>query len=283
MSRRPGRSAVEVLGTSVNRVGLTVWILFSLAPVYWLLHMSFQTRAGATALPPNWTWFTHPNLDAYREALGTTDLLLQLVNSTMVAGGVVLLTCGTGALAAYALVRWPRRHQHHYVFWVLTTRMAPPVAVALPLFSMYNDLGLVDTVIGLILAHAITIVGLVTWMLMETFRSIPVEVEEAALVDGCSHARAFVSVSLPLARPGLVGACVLAFLLSWNDFFVASMLTKSASVTGPVGLYNFLGYGADEINQLAAAAILLLIPAFVVVWAFQRQLVRGLSFGAIKG
>lgn len=271
------------IGRSINRVGLAVWIVFSLAPIYWLLHMSFQTRAGATALPPNWTWFTNPQLDAYREALNTTDLLLQLVNSAMVAVGVVLLACGTGALAAYALVRWPRKHQHHYVFWVLTTRMAPPLAVALPLFSLYNDLSLVDTIIGLVLAHTVTIVGLVTWMLMETFRSIPVEVEEAALVDGCSYRRAFLHVALPLARPGLVGACVLAFLLSWNDFFIASVLTKSTSVTGPVGLYNFLGYGANEVNQLAAAAIILLIPAFVVVWAFQRQLVRGLSFGAIKG
>lgn len=282
MNWRHGRGAHRV-ATAINRVGLVIWIAFSLAPVYWLLHMSFQTRAGATALPPNWLWFTNPQFDAYREALNTTDLLLQLVNSAMVAAGVVLLACGTGALAAYALVRWPRKHQHHYVFWVLTTRMAPPLAVALPLFSLYNDLSLVDTVVGLVLAHAVTIVGLVTWMLMETFRSIPLEIEEAALVDGCSYRRAFLHVALPLARPGLVGACVLAFLLSWNDFFIASMLTKSASVTGPVGLYNFLGYGADEVNQLAAGAIILLIPAFVVVWAFQRQLVRGLSFGAIKG
>lgn len=282
MTQPLGRG-VRWVGTSINRIGLIVWILFSLAPVYWLLHMSFQTRAGATALPPNWTWFTSPSFEAYREAIGTTDLLFQLINSAMVAAGVVILACGTGALAAYALVRWPRKHQHHYVFWVLTSRMAPPLAIALPLFSLYNDLSLVDTIIGLVLAHSVTIVGLVTWMLMETFRSIPVEIEEAALVDGCSFPRAFLHVSLPLARPGLVGACVLAFLLSWNDFFIGSMLTKSTSVTGPVGLYNFLGYGADEVNQLAAAAIVLLIPAFIVVWAFQRQLVRGLSFGAIKG
>lgn len=275
------KKRLGVLGT-LNRCALGVWIVFSLAPVYWLLHMSFQTRAGATASPPHWLWFVNPNFDSYRQALGGTDLLLNLVNSAMVAFGVVALATLAGGLAAYALVRFPTRRQHHYVFWVLTTRMAPPLAIALPLYSLYNKIGLTDTVLGLILAHTVMIVGLVTWMLMETFRSIPVALEDAARVDGCSRFRVFVSISMPLARTGLVGAAVLSFLLSWNDFFVASVLTSEQAVTGPVGLYNFLGYGADEVNQLAAGAVTLLIPGFLVVWIFQRQLVRGLSFGALK-
>lgn len=281
MTSRPRLASLAL--RVLNRVALGVWIMFSVIPIYWLVHMSFQTRSGATSVPPGWFWFTHPSLDSYRDALNTTELLLNLINSAMVAFGVVVLATVTGSLAAYALVRWPTRRQHHYVFWVLTTRMAPPLAVVLPLYSIYSKSFLIDTVAGLILAQTVTIVGLVTWMLMETFRSIPKAIEDAGLVDGCSRFGVFFHIALPLGRAGLVGAAVLSFLLSWNDFFIASTLSRSAAVTGPVGLYNFLGYGADEVNQLAAGSVMLLIPAFLVVWLFQRQLVRGLSFGAVKG
>lgn len=188
----------------------------------------------------------------------------------------------TGGLAAYPLAKFPTRRQHNYVFWVLTSRMAPPLAVVLPLYSIYNRIGLIDTLPGLILVEGALVVGLVTWMLMETFRSIPTALEDAARVDGCSRFSAFWHVSLPLARTGLVGAAVLSFLLTWNEFFVASVLTTDQAVTGPVALYNFLGYGAVDVNQLAAAGVMLVIPGFLVVWIFQRQLVRGLSFGALK-
>lgn len=265
-----------------GRVLLAFWLVWSVAPIYWLLQMSFQSNLDATASPPIWTWFLHPTGEAYAAVVGESGLVVNLVNSLLAAGGTVVVALVTGVPAAYALVRWPMRHQRHYEFWVLTTRMAPPLAVALPFFILFRRVHLLDTVIGVILLHSSIVVAIVAWMLMETFRTVPVEVEQAALIDGCSAVGAFRRVALPLARPGIVGAAVLAFLLSWNEFFLALIVTEDRAVPGPVGLYNFLGYAADEVNQLAAGSIILLVPAFLVVWLFQRQLVTGLSFGAVK-
>lgn len=265
-----------------GRVLLAGWLVWSVAPVYWLLQMSMQTNLDATASPPVWTWFLDPTAEAYAAVIVESGLVANLVNSLMTAAGTVALSLAVGIPAAYALVRWPSRHQRHYEFWVLSTRMAPPLAVALPFFILFRKVGLVDTVAGVIVLHSSMVVAIVAWMLMETFRTVPVEIEQAAMLDGCSAAGAFARVALPLARPGIVGAAVLAFLLSWNEFFLALIVTDNRAVTGPVGLYNFLGYAADEVNQLAAGSIVLLVPAFVVVWLFQRQLVTGLSFGAVK-
>lgn len=277
--RRPTRTGGWGIA---GRILLVLWVLWSIAPIYWLLQMSMQSNLNATASPPVWGWFLHPTFQPYIDAIGRSGLISNLINSLMTAFGTVVVALGTGVPAAYALVRWPMRHQQHYEFWVLTTRMAPPLAVALPFFILFRKVHLIDTVAGLILMHSSIVLAIVTWMLMETFRSIPVEVEQAALLDGCTAFGAFRRVALPLARPGVVGAAVLAFLLSWNEFFMALIVTSNRAVTGPVGLYNFLGYAADEVNQLAAGSLVLLVPAFLVVWLFQRQLVTGLSFGAVK-
>lgn len=265
-----------------GRVLLVVWVVWSIAPIYWLLQMSMQSNLDATASPPVWTWFLQPTGEAYLAVVTESGLLANLVNSLMAAAGTVVVALGAGVPAAYALVRWPMRHQRHYEFWVLTTRMAPPLAVVLPFSILFRRAHLFDTVIGVILLHSSIVIAIVAWMLMETFRAVPVEIEHAAMIDGCSAVGAFRRVALPLAKPGIVGAAVLAFLLSWNEFFFALIVTENRAVPGPVGLYNFLGYAADEVNQLAAGSIILLLPAFVVVWLFQRQLVTGLSFGAVK-
>lgn len=268
-------------GAAVGRTAaLAVFTVWSLFPIYWIVQMGFKKAIDTNAIPPKWL-FT-PTLDAYRAAFTDAPMRALLLNSLQVALLATAVSLAVGLLAAYALVRLRTGRAANYEFWVLSTRMAPPVAVALPFYLTFQKSHLLDSVWALALMHVVMVIGMVTWILMETFNGLPEALTEAALVDGCGQWTAFRRVMLPLAVPGLVGAGVLAFLLSWNEFFFALILT-SGHTTAPVGLFNFVGFQSVDLGALAAAATILLIPAFVVVLGFQKFLVRGLTMGAVKG
>jgi multiple sugar transport system permease protein len=261
---------------------LGLFAVWSLFPIYWIISMSLKRPVDTLAVPPK--FFFVPVFDAYVEAFSQAPLLVLFWNSMVVALGATAMGIAVGVLGGYALARFGLgRRQKDYEFWVLSTRMAPPVAVALPFFIIYQRFGLQDTLIGLILVHVVFVLGIVTWILLETFRGLPGELEEAALVDGCGRWSAFFRVMLPLAAPGIAGAAVISFLLSWNEFFFALILTNLNAKTAPVGLYNFIGFQAIELNQLAAASSALLLPALIIVAFFQRYLISGLTMGAVKG
>jgi multiple sugar transport system permease protein len=270
-----GRSTI-----TVRAVVLTVFTVWSLFPIYWIVQMGFKKAIDTSALPPKWL-FT-PTLAAYREAFTQAPMRALLLNSLQVAVLATALSLTVGVLAAYGLVRLRTGRAANYEFWVLSTRMAPPVAVALPFYLVYQKIHLLDTIWGVALMHVVMVIGMVTWILIETFNGLPAALTEAALIDGCGQWAAFRRIMLRLAAPGLVGAGVLSFLLSWNEFFFALILTSSRT-TAPVGLFNFVGFQSVNLGALAAAATILLVPAFVVVLGFQKFLVRGLTMGAVKG
>ncbi|MBO2463612.1 carbohydrate ABC transporter permease [Actinomadura violacea] len=261
-------------------VALTVFTVWSLFPIYWIVQMGFKKSIDTTAIPPKWLFA--PTLDAYRDAFTKAPMRALLLNSLQVAVLATAVSLAVGLLAAYGLVRLRTGRAANYEFWVLSTRMAPPVAVALPFYLLFQKSQLLDTVWALALMHVVMVIGMVTWIMIETFHGLPQSLTEAALVDGCGQWTAFRRIMLPLAVPGLVGAGVLAFLLSWNEFFFALILT-SGHTTAPVGLFNFVGFQSVDLGALAAAATILLIPAFVIVLGFQKFLVRGLTMGAVKG
>jgi multiple sugar transport system permease protein len=145
--------------------------------------------------------------------------------------------------------------------------MAPPIAVAIPMFFLYTHAHLEDTLEGLTIAEVTTVVGIVTWIMIEAFRGIPMELTEAAEVDG----------------PGLVGAATIAFLLTWNEFLLALILTDTRAQTAPLALYQYIGYETFNLSQLAAASCIVLVPTVLVVAMFQKQLITGLTFGAVRG
>jgi multiple sugar transport system permease protein len=271
--------------TKKRRVGtwiaLAVFLGWCLAPFYWLVNTSLQSPMETTSSPPTWI----PNLDvsAYSTALQQPGLLAGLGHSFAVAVGTTVLAVSCGVFAGYGLGHLSLGRTDRYEFWVLSSRMAPPVAVALPLFLIYRTFHLQDTILGLILAHVVLVVGIVSWILTETFRALSRELLEAALVDGCGYGRAFFSVLLPLAVPGIVGAASIAFLFSWNDFFLALVLTDTAAVTAPLSVYQAIGFQNIDLGQLAATSVIVLVPTALVVGFFQRQLVSGLTMGAVKG
>lgn len=255
-----------------------VWTLF---PIYWLVSTSFKAPTEVSAIPP--VWIPQLDISAYTTALSDPAIQASLLNSLLVAVGATALSLLCGVLAGYALGNLTHKRAENYEFWVLTSRMAPPVAVALPLYLIFARTGLQDTIPGLILAHVVLVVGMVTWILVETMRGLPAELLEAALLDGCSYASAFRRIILPLASPGVVGAGSIAFLLSWNEFFFSLILSDSRARTAPLALYQFVGFQSLDLGQLAATSSAVLIPTALVVLFFQRQLVAGLTMGAVKG
>lgn len=268
-----------------NRVGRTIVVaallLWTLLPIYWLVATSLKTPLDTTATPP--VWFPDLDFSAYAAALSNPGLVDGLINSLVVALSATAVSVGFGALAAFGLTQLAERRMKNFEFWVLSSRMAPPVAVAIPLFVLFNTAGLYDTILGLTLAHILLVIGIVCWILMEAFRGISGEVLEAALIDGAGYGRAFWSILLPLAAPGIVAAASVSFLLSWNDFFFALVLTNSDAATAPLSIYQAIGYQSVDLGQLAATSTVVLVPTALIIGLFQRQLVAGLSMGAVKG
>lgn len=254
-----------------------VWCIF---PLYWILLTALKTPRQALARPPLF-WF-EPTLDNFRKVIANPDIWSYFSSSTIVAAGSALLALALGAPTAYVLARYRFRGRGDFGFWLLSTRMTPPVAMLIPFFVLYFQLGLLDTHIGLILAHVTLNLSIVVWLLRGFFAELPQEIEEAAALDGDTYFQIFYRITLPLVRPGLISVGILIFLLSWNEFLFALVLGDETVRTVPVGLYGFIGYQTIAWAELSASATLLILPVIIFILIFQRHLIRGLTMGAYR-
>jgi ABC-type glycerol-3-phosphate transport system permease component len=204
-------------------------------------------------------------------------------NSLIVATSATILTLVIGSLAAFAFARFRFPGKDLFLLVFLLSQMLPGSSVIVPLFQLLKEVGLYDTLSGLILTHTAVLLPFAIWLLYGFFTSIPREVEDAALIDGCSRLGALRKVLLPLALPGLGGTALFAFLGSWNEFFFALILTSSDDTrTIPVGIGLFVGEYTDVWNQMSAAAILFSIPPLLMFILMRKTFVKGLVTGAIK-
>lgn len=253
---------------------LLVLILF---PFFWLLQMSFRPNADifGDAL------LFRPTLDHYR-ALWTGNFPQSFVNSVMTSGISTALALVLGVPAAYALSRGRFRGSRRIALWILATRMAPPIAFTIPFFLAYQRLELLDTTVGLVIVYLTFSLALVIWMMQPFFDSVPRELEEAAWIDGCGIWRTFRNVTLPLAAPGVAATAVICFILSWNDFFYALVLTRTKASTAPVAIVNFIQYTGWEWGRIAAAGTLVMLPVVVFSILVRNYLVYGLTAGGTK-
>jgi multiple sugar transport system permease protein len=261
---------------------LLVLMAVFLFPLLWVLGISFKTRMQVFADPPLLLWW--PTLENYAAVLLKADFIQAFVNSLVVASGAVALSLCVGVPAAYAFARFPFRGGNFLFFALLVMRMLPPIAVLVPMFVLLNKAGLTNTRFGVILAYSTFSLPLVVWVLRGFFEDLPRELEESAWVDGASRAAAFHRIVLPLARPGLAAATILALLLAWNDFLFAAVLTNNATRTLPVLMAAYSGgdTGVDW-GAMTASGVLVVLPVILFSFAAQRHLVTGLSSGAVKG
>ncbi|MBX6321911.1 MAG: carbohydrate ABC transporter permease [Rhodospirillaceae bacterium] len=204
-----------------------------------------------------------------------------IIDSLVVALGSTALAVALATLAAYALSRLPFRGKQHFIFWVLSQRMMPPIAIAIPIFFMFRDLGLRDSYLGLILAHTLVNLPLAVLLMKSFFDDAPRELDEAALIDGASRAQTFRKVVLPLVRGGLAATAVLCFVFSWTEFLLSLQLTTSIR-TIPVKISTFVTSTGTEWGFITALGSAAIVPSFVFILLVQKHLVRGLTLGSLK-
>lgn len=263
----------------LRRFALWLFALWCLFPIYWLASMSLKQPVDAIARRPRFL-FT-PVWTNYAAVLRSSDVWGYFGNSLAVALASTALALALGVPTAYVLARYRFRGNADFGFWVLSTRMTPPVAMLIPFFVLYVRTGLIGTYAGLVIAHVALNLSIVTWLMKGFFEDLPVELEEAALMDGASAFQAFRQICLPVALPGVAAVAILAFLFSWNEFLFTLVLGDRIR-TVPVGLYGFVGYQQIDWGGLTASAVVMLAPVLAFVFVFQRQLVRGLTLGATK-
>ncbi|UCB44511.1 MAG: carbohydrate ABC transporter permease, partial [Spirochaetota bacterium] len=227
-----------------------------------------------------------PTLHAWREAfVNTRDrTLLSLRNSIIIAtlsSAVVLIV---GAFAGYSLARYEFRKWKNkdIALWVLSNRMFPPVAVMIPYFMIMQYLRLLDNVLGIIMVHVTMNLPLSVWLMLDFFADLPKDLEEAAMIDGCGHIKAFIYIALPIAAPGLVAVYVLSFIFSWNEFLFVIVLGFKKAMTLPVLIAGSLTVRGLDFWKVASLSILAIIPPVILALILSRYIVRGLTLGAIK-
>lgn len=273
--RRPGWLARHRAG--VGDAATVVLLLVVLFPFLWLVQMSFRPNDDIFGYDLLFT----PTLEHYR-ALWTGIFPGSFVNSVVVSLGSTALALLFGVPAAYALSRAGFRRRRGIALWILATRMAPPIAFTIPFFLAYRHVGLLDTQIGLVIVYLTFNLALVVWMMQTFFDGVPRALEEAAWIDGCGVWQTFLRVTLPLSAPGLAATAVLCFILSWNDFFYALVLTRTNASTAPVAIVNFIQYTGWEWGRIAAAGTLVMLPVVVFSLLVRNYLVRGLTAGGTK-
>lgn len=257
---------------------LILWALFALFPLIWMAIISFKSDAEVFTT----TFWFNPTLENYT-AVFSTDYFKYFVDNLIVSGGAVLVSVLVGVPAAYALARFQFRGKEDLAFTILSFKFAPEILVVLPLFLIYQKIGLYDTYTGLIWVYQLITMPLLIWVLRGYFEDISVEVEQAAQLDGYKWYQIFMRVLLPLIKPGLVSSALLTFIFAWNTFTFPLILSGFKVQPVTVASLRYLASDTVHYGQMAVAATVTALPEVVLALLIQKHLVRGLSFGAVKG
>jgi len=264
---------------------LLIALIFFLFPVVWMLLTSFKSQSEYFSYPPVF-WPKDFSLRNYFNAMALPPDgrggLQGLRDSLVIAACTTLVSVLVGSLAAYSLSRF-KTGGENFSFWILSTRMFPPVAAALPLFLIFKQFKLLDTHLSLIIANTIFNLPFVIWLLKGFFDELPVEMEEAAMIEGCTRLQAFRLISLPLVAPGLVATSLFSFIFSWNEFMFALLMTRRNVRTLTIIVPSLVGGHEILWGEIAAIGTVAIIPGIFLSLLLQRYLVRGLSMGAVKG
>jgi multiple sugar transport system permease protein len=247
-------------------------------PFFWMVFNSFKTHEKILEYPP--AFLFSPTLQNFRNVLGQSSIGQYTLNSVLVAFGALAVGMVLGLPAAYGIARY--RHRT-LALSILVCRMIPGISFLVPWFIVFRTLSLLDTYTGLVIAHLVMTVPLITWIMIGFFEEVPVELEEAARIDGCSRTGVFLRIALPLVRPGLVSAAILALIFTWNSFLFPLILAGVKTKTLPVVIYSFMTFDYLDLGGIYAASTLVTLPVIVMVLIVQRQFIRGLTLGGVKG
>jgi multiple sugar transport system permease protein len=257
---------------------LVVIIVPILFPFVWMVMSSIKTQVDIIAWPPRFIF--HPTMQNFKRVFVEQDFLTYLKNSLIVALVAVSLSLVLGLPAAYSIARYK---QKKLSMFILVARLMPGISFLMPWYIVFSRLHLMDSYTALILSHMLIALPLIVWVMSPYFDSVPLELEEAAMVDGETRQRTFLSIVIPLSTPGIVTATTLSFIFSWNNFMFSQVLSQQKTRTLPIAVYNFLSYVEVDWGAVMAAAVAIMLPAIVLTMIFQKYVVKGLTAGAVKG
>jgi multiple sugar transport system permease protein len=280
---KPGRIHSLQWQKSAITIGLyliiALFLIWTLFPVFWIFLTSFKTTQQINAIPP--LFIFKPTFDNYVQIF-SGKVMTALRNSLIISSSTVILGIAIGLPAAYVLARARFKARGQVNFWILSMRMAPPFAFIVPYYLTFRFFGLLDKHMALIIINLTFCLPFAIWMLESVISDLPVEIEEAALIDGCSRLGVIRQIVLPLTAPSIAATAILTFIFSWNEFFFANILTGTTTQTMPVTLISFIGLMGVNWVQMSAAGIVAIVPTIILALLAQRFLVRGLTLGAVK-
>lgn len=291
---------------------LIIMVIY-LIPLYWIGSTAFKPRKLATTVPPtviftpeitpfvklftkrvqlrkpvsaekyeNSTWYEKAVYDEGERIISDSPFLSRFFNSIIIAGISTILALFFGTLTAYGFSRFKVKGEDDWLFFILSTRMLPPVVVAIPIFLMFRQIGLVDTHLGLILLYTALNLSFCVWLMKGFIDEIPIEYEEAALVDGYTRFEAFWKIVLPQSVTGIAATAVFCFITAWNEYALALMMTNRKAQTAPPFIPSQLGSGMIDWTTIAAGTFIFLLPVAIFTFLLRKHLLRGVTFGAIR-
>ena len=268
--------------TLVNAIQITLILLaitVMLVPIFWIFLAAFKNHIDVFQLKLLFT----PTLENFRLVFEPPYYLgRKLINSTIVAFVTVLMAIPAATMAAYAFSRFRMVGETAMLVTILATQFLPAVVIILPFFVMFREIGLLDTRFGLIIVNLAIVMPFAIWMIKGFIDGIPLDTEEAAMIDGSSRLQVIRNIVLPMAAPGLLTAGIFCFIISWNEFLFALILTNKDSVTLPIGLALFKAEEGDLWNLLSAAGIIIMLPMFILALAIRNYFVQGMTMGAVR-
>src|SRR6266481_6469815 len=260
---------------------LLAYLLFTIMPIAWFLTASIEPPSAIQS-PNPFASFT-PTLQNYIDVFAKLNLMRFILNSLIICSVATLISILAGVPAAYGFARLKTKGMERLSLWILTNRMLPPIAVVIPLYLLLGRIGLLDTRIGLIIIYSAFNLPYVVWTLISFFEDIPIELDEAAALDGSSLLGILCRIMVPIAAPGIIATAIFAFILCWSEFLFAVIFTSSTAQTLPVAIASFVTDRGIEWGKMSAAGSVLIVPLTVLFYSIQRFLIRGLSLGAVAG
>ena len=277
--REPRLLSIKTKNYLVRYALLGIILVFFLFPLFWLATLAFKTPAEYFASPP--VWLPSSPSFIHLETLLRTKGIDSFKNSMIIASGATLLAIAVGTPAAYSMARF-RTGGDNFAIWILSQRMLPPVIIILPVFILFRTLKFVDTHHGMILLYAAFNLPYVIWMMRGYFQDIPKEIEDSALVDGCSHLQTLWKITLPLTMAGLLTTAAFTFIFAWNEFLFAVVLTRVNAAPVTVAIAGMFGSQSSFLGQVSWLSWISVLPIMFITIIMQRYFTRGMTMGAIK-
>jgi multiple sugar transport system permease protein len=272
------KHALAVLVKYGFGVVVSLWMLF---PIYWMVLTSLQSRSTILDSTPTFLP-VDPTLSNYVTVFVENEFLTYLTNSFIVASAAVTISVIIGVPAAYSLSRMDIPGDHHISFWILSTRMVPPLSILVPLYVFLSGAGLTRSLAGLTITHFLITLPMIIWIVKGFIDELPESMEESAMIDGCNRIQAFREVVVPLVKPGIAAAAFISFIFSWNNFLLALVLTGGNTKTAPLQIQASMGYLSIDWGMLGAAGTVTVLPVVLISLAIRNYLVEGLTMGAVK-